>query len=174
MNVFILTGASLAVLCALLAKASTEPPCWRQASGRCCGRRRHRARASNSLCTGDDGRATLLTGNLNQTWHTDSDFRLDVARARAEGGAMLEANDQLIRLQAVDMARNIARCYEIHAQRDLFGAIVVEYSWGRIGAAGQSRRVSFDNDDQGGRFIRQLLARRGTAIARIGVAYTRI
>ncbi|WP_264593355.1 WGR domain-containing protein [Sphingobium sp. B1D7B] len=87
---------------------------------------------------------------------------------------MLDADDQLIRLQAVDLARNIARRYEIHVQRDLFGAIVVDYSWGRIGAAGQARRVSFDDDDRGARFVRQLLARRETATARIGVAYRRV
>lgn len=87
---------------------------------------------------------------------------------------MLDADDQLIRLQAVDPARNIARRYEIHVQRDLFGILTVDYSWGRIGAAGQSRRVSFQDLDRGARFVRQLLARRASAQTRLGVEYRRV
>ncbi|MCW2393517.1 WGR domain-containing protein [Sphingobium sp. B11D3A] len=88
---------------------------------------------------------------------------------------MLTDDNQHIRLQAVDQARNIARRYEIHAQRDLFGALVVDYSWGRIGGgAGQTRRVSFEDADRGARFVRQLLKRRASAKARLGVEYRRV
>lgn len=113
-------------------------------------------------------------GRLNQSRRTDSGCPFDLARARQHGETMLNPENQLIRLQAVDPARNIARQYEILVQRDLFGALTVDYSWGRIGTAGQSRRVSLGDADRGERFVRQILARRKTANARIGVAYRRV
>ena len=41
-----------------------------------------------------------------------------------------------VELVALDPARNIRRRYAIVASVDLFGMIVVETCWGRIGAAG--------------------------------------
>jgi predicted DNA-binding WGR domain protein len=44
-----------------------------------------------------------------------------------------------IRLVACDEARNIRRGYRIERSVDLFGFHIVDWSWGRIGTAGQSR-----------------------------------
>lgn len=77
-----------------------------------------------------------------------------------------------IHLVACDDARNIRRGYRIECSGDLFGHHVVDWSWGRIGTAGQSRRVSFASGDEAGRFMRSLLLRRDTAPKRIGMAYT--
>jgi predicted DNA-binding WGR domain protein len=41
-------------------------------------------------------------------------------------------------LQATDPERNIARRYTILLQRDFFGVITVDYSWGRIGSTGNA------------------------------------
>lgn len=79
-----------------------------------------------------------------------------------------------IRLEAVDRPRNIARRYVIDASRDLFGAVIVDYGWGRIGARGQSRVISFQCDDDAERFVRALLRRRASARQRLGVAYCEV
>lgn len=76
-----------------------------------------------------------------------------------------------IRLEAIDRARNVARHYAIDASLDLFGAIVVTASWGRIGARGQSRSASFDSPAAAEHHVQQLLRRRASAKRRIGVAY---
>ena len=76
-----------------------------------------------------------------------------------------------IRLQAVDRARNIARRYALDASPDLFGMIVVELRWGRIGTTGQSRTVSFASAAAAERFVQCCLRRRASARRRIGVAY---
>jgi predicted DNA-binding WGR domain protein len=76
-----------------------------------------------------------------------------------------------IRLQAIDLARNIARDYVIEASPDLFGHIIVALHWGRIGTKGQSRLLSFAKQYDAARFVRQTLSRRATAKKRIGVPY---
>ncbi|MFV0645059.1 MAG: WGR domain-containing protein [Sphingomonadaceae bacterium] len=82
-------------------------------------------------------------------------------------------DDPLIWLEAVDPTRNIARRYMIVQNRDLFGHVIVEYRWGRIGTRGQGRVVSFAEDHDAERFVRTLLRRRASAKKRIGVAYRR-
>ncbi len=82
--------------------------------------------------------------------------------------------DRPIRLQAVNAARNIARRYAINTHRDLFGAITVEYGWGRIGTRGQGRVASFARDEEAERFVCQLLRRRAGARRRLGVAYREV
>ena len=77
-----------------------------------------------------------------------------------------------IRLVACDEARNIRRGYRIERSVDLFGFHIVDWSWGRIGTAGQSRRVSFSCGNQAQQFVRSLLLRRDTAPKRIGMAYS--
>ena len=76
-----------------------------------------------------------------------------------------------IYLEAICAERNIARRYTVALSRDLFGASIVEFAWGRIGTKGQERAVSFDGDDEASRFASQLLRRRASAPKRIGVAY---
>jgi hypothetical protein len=68
--------------------------------------------------------------------------------------------DYRIDLVAIAPERNIRRRYAIVASRDLFGHVVVDLSWGRIGT-----------DEQARRFVVRVLRRRENAKRRIGVAY---
>ncbi|WP_336966465.1 WGR domain-containing protein [Sphingobium aquiterrae] len=76
-----------------------------------------------------------------------------------------------VELVALDPARNIRRRYSIVASFDLFGMIVIETRWGRIGAAGQAQRHAFADRAAADRHIAAILRRRGTAKTRIGIAY---
>lgn len=76
-----------------------------------------------------------------------------------------------IELVAIDAGRNIRRRYSIVASFDLFGMIVVETRWGRIGTRGQTQRHAFADHAAAERHIAATLRRRSTAEARIGVAY---
>lgn len=76
-----------------------------------------------------------------------------------------------VELIALDPARNIRRRYSITVSIDLFGMIVVESRWGRIGARGQAQRHAFADHAAADRYIAALLQKRGTAERRIGVAY---
>lgn len=76
-----------------------------------------------------------------------------------------------IELAAFDPARNIRRRYAISVSRDLFGAYIVETSWGRIGSRGQDKRCSFPDRAGAERQVAAILKRRGTAQSRIGVPY---
>ena len=57
--------------------------------------------------------------------------------------------------EAIDQGRNIARAYCIHAARDLFGHVIVELRWGRIGRQGAGLTVSFASEDAARRFIQR-------------------
>ena len=94
-------------------------------------------------------------------------------KLRAMNGANLSLFDP-INLVAVDAARNIRRRYSIVVSRDLFGLIVVETHWGRIGARGQSKRLAFTDHGEAERHVAATLRRRGTAKTRIGVAYEKV
>lgn len=76
-----------------------------------------------------------------------------------------------IELIALDPARNVRRRYAICITPDLFGAYIVETSWGRIGARGQSKRFSFPDQTGAEKHVAAVLRRRGTAENRIGVPY---
>ncbi|SEN61750.1 WGR domain-containing protein, predicted DNA-binding domain in MolR [Sphingomonas gellani] len=76
-----------------------------------------------------------------------------------------------IELVAVDAARNIRRRWSVVAMRDLFGRVVVETGWGRIGTAGRSLVRSFPDEASAARYVAALLRVRGTAWRRIGVGY---
>jgi len=112
---------------------------------------------------------------VNQSRRTDSGFSLDDCGQAVDILAMDSALSLVlsrpVRLEAIDVARNISRCYRIDAHRDLFGAVTVDYAWGRIGQRGQSRSATFTQDAQAERFVARLLRRRASARARIGVAY---
>ena len=75
------------------------------------------------------------------------------------------------RWQARADARNIAREYRIDMSIDLFGWVVVETGWGRIGTKGASRRRAFAQAEDALRFAAAIDQRRATAKQRIGVAY---
>lgn len=79
-----------------------------------------------------------------------------------------------IELVALDPEHNVRRRYIIVASVDLFGAIVVETHWGRIGSRGQAKRISFDDREAADRHIAATLRCRDTAKRRIGVAYRRL
>lgn len=76
-----------------------------------------------------------------------------------------------IRLVAIDPTRNIRRCWSVTATRDLFGHILVETHWGRIGTRGRSLTRSFAHEAEAARHVAALLARRAGAVRRIGIAY---
>ena len=76
-----------------------------------------------------------------------------------------------VRLEARDESRNIRRGYRIERSVDLSGHHIVEWWWGRIGTAGQVRRLSFERSEHAARHVSALLRRRDTAPRRLGVAY---
>lgn len=76
-----------------------------------------------------------------------------------------------VELVAILPARGIARRWRVVATRDLFGDIVVETCWGRIGAPGRRLARRFTGDAAALRYVRTLLRRRAGAVRRIGVGY---
>ena len=46
-----------------------------------------------------------------------------------------------LELVAVDHARNINRRYSVEVSEDLFGALIVETAWGRIGGWTAAKRI---------------------------------
>lgn len=86
-------------------------------------------------------------------------------------GFDLQRQDYRIDLVALAPERNIRRRYAIAASRDLFGHVIVELSWGRIGTRGQYMRMSFERGDAAARFVARTLRRRSSAKARLGCSY---
>lgn len=80
-------------------------------------------------------------------------------------------DDVEIELIARNPARNIHRRYKILASVDLFGAVIVETRWGRIGAASQHKIRSFAFGLEADRYVRSILARRNSAETRLGTPY---
>jgi len=76
-----------------------------------------------------------------------------------------------LELIARNPARNIHRRYSILASIDLFGSIIVETRWGRIGAPGQRKIRSFPHGAEADRYVRSVLARRNSAERRLGTTY---
>lgn len=76
-----------------------------------------------------------------------------------------------IELVAIDPTRNIRRRYSVAMSIDLFGLVIVETCWGRIGAQGQAKRLSFPDRAAAEHHIASTLRRRDTAENRIGVPY---
>ena len=66
------------------------------------------------------------------------------------------------------------RCHradEIAVNADLFGAWLVEMSYGRIGALGRTKARSFASADEAAAQVKASLRRRASAPRRLGVAY---
>lgn len=76
-----------------------------------------------------------------------------------------------VELVAIDAGRDVRRRWRVAAYRDLFGQVMIETGWGRIGGRGRSLVRSFARDAEALRYVRALLARRRTATRRIGTAY---
>ena len=76
--------------------------------------------------------------------------------------------------EARDEQRNIARSYRLSIGTDLFGWSIVEQQWGRIGSAGRARRFAFEQPEAAQRHVRTVIARRASALRRIGAAYLEV
>lgn len=76
-----------------------------------------------------------------------------------------------IELTARDSVHGIARRWRVVVYRDLFGMLLVETQWGRIGRAGQRLVCAFVSEDAALAHVRALLRRRAGAVRRIGVGY---
>lgn len=74
-------------------------------------------------------------------------------------------------LEAVNPALGRFRAYRLEAGPDLFGAWLVEVTYGRIGTRGHHHRYAADNEAGARKVVRQNLRRRATAKQRIGVSY---
>jgi predicted DNA-binding WGR domain protein len=73
-----------------------------------------------------------------------------------------------ILLEARSAARRCWRAYEIDVGTDLFGACLVEMSYGRIGAMGRSRVPSFATAAAAQAEVHVCLRKRAAAPRRIG------
>ena len=82
------------------------------------------------------------------------------------------ADDLFISLKAIDKRLNRQRWYTISRSPELFGLEIIELSWGRMGSAGRSRRLSAAPPKDASKTVRKTLARRSTAKERIGVDYS--
>ncbi|MDJ0276758.1 WGR domain-containing protein [Sphingomonas sp. 2R-10] len=76
-----------------------------------------------------------------------------------------------IELVARNPARRIHRRWRVAAMRDLFGTLLIETQWGRIGSSGQRLVRAFADEAAAHAYVRALLRRRAGAVRRIAVAY---
>jgi predicted DNA-binding WGR domain protein len=76
-----------------------------------------------------------------------------------------------IRLEARSLPHRCHRAYEIAVSVDLFGAWLVEMSYGRIGTAGRTKARSFSTPEEAAAQVKVCLRKRASAPRRIGVAY---
>jgi hypothetical protein len=74
-------------------------------------------------------------------------------------------------LEARDPALGRFRSYRLEAGTDLFGAWLVEVTYGRIGTAGRRVRYVLGGEEEARQLVRKTLRRRATAKKRIGVSY---
>ncbi len=74
-------------------------------------------------------------------------------------------------LEARDPALGRFRAYLLEAGTDLFGAWLVDVTYGRIGTRGRRIRYVVQNENEARKLVRENLRRRATAERRIGVAY---
>jgi hypothetical protein len=74
-------------------------------------------------------------------------------------------------LEARDPPRGIARAYRLEAGTDLFGAWLVEVTFGRIGTRGRTVRYAVRDEAEARKLVGKALRRRATARKRIGVGY---
>jgi predicted DNA-binding WGR domain protein len=76
-----------------------------------------------------------------------------------------------ITLEARSPAHRCFRAYEIAAGVDLFGAWLVDMSYGRIGTSGRTKTRSFPMAEEARAQVMACLQKRARAPRRIGVAY---
>jgi hypothetical protein len=74
-------------------------------------------------------------------------------------------------LEARDPALGCFRSYRLEAGTDLFGAWLVEITFGRIGTPGRRLRYLAGDETTARKLVQKTLGRRATAKKRIGVSY---
>jgi hypothetical protein len=74
-------------------------------------------------------------------------------------------------LEARDPALDRFRSYRLQGGTDLFGAWLVEVSYGRIGTPGRQLRNVAADEAEARKLVHHCLRRRATAKKRIGVSY---
>lgn len=74
-------------------------------------------------------------------------------------------------LEAYDPAAGRARAYRIEAGTDLFGAWLVDVTFGRIGTRGRTVRYVAGDREEAKRIVKRSFQRRKSARKRIGVSY---
>jgi hypothetical protein len=74
-------------------------------------------------------------------------------------------------LEAQDPALGRFRSYRLQAGQDLFGAWLVEVTYGRIGTPGRRLRYVAGDAAEARKLVQRSLRRRATAKKRIGVSY---
>jgi hypothetical protein len=74
-------------------------------------------------------------------------------------------------LEARDPSLGRFRAYLLEARTDLFGAWLVDVTYGRIGTRGRRIRYVVKDESEARKLVRENLRRRATAERRIGVAY---
>ncbi len=74
-------------------------------------------------------------------------------------------------LEARDPALGRFRSYHLQAGQDLFGAWLVEVSYGRIGTPGRRLRYLASDEAEARKLVHHCLRRRATAKKRIGISY---
>ena len=79
---------------------------------------------------------------------------------------------QSLYLEARSDERNVNRAYEITVSLDLFGFVIVERRWGRVGSKlARNTARSFDNMPNAEIHVHSIITRRLNANGRIGVDY---
>ena len=76
-----------------------------------------------------------------------------------------------IRLEGRSPVHRCFRAYDVAAGVDLFGAWLVEMSYGRIGCSGRTKARSFPMAEEARAQVMACLRKRASAPRRIGVAY---
>ena len=76
--------------------------------------------------------------------------------------------------RAVDPTCIIAREYSVRATIDLFGRIIVEQRWVRIGFKGCGNTTSFENGEVAEGYIERVEVRRATSPRRLKVSYIEV
>ena len=76
-----------------------------------------------------------------------------------------------IYMRAHDPERNVDRDWECLVTPDLFGNVIVQTNWGRVGEKGCRTVRIFPDETSALRHYRKLLRRRATARLRIGTSY---
>ena len=84
----------------------------------------------------------------NQTARTDSDKSQDTRSWFSYSPGMDTLPLEPVELAAIDPARNIRRHWSVVASIDLFGHVLVERRWGRIGTRGRRIVHSFTDTDR--------------------------